>query len=150
MTEVGDNFDKLANSWQGRVMTTLRINATEVGHLGLYRLAAAILNVDRGKVPRIEGPATVRGTGQHDQATGLEIGNMFVTVVTENPYHGYAGKRSNVFLMTTLLYRDTFRRLADLLKFTDADRVELFTELSKFIGKDDRVRTDLGGNIKEI
>lgn len=40
--------------------------------------------------------------------------------------------------LTVIQVRDEFRRLADALKFTDAERIDMTTRLQKWLGKDER------------
>ena len=136
-------------SWRTRLLVHLEALAHATGSKAHWRLGCAILNLERDKVPRIEGPAEIETTGEFDKNTGLEIGRMFVTVISTGS-HGYHEKHTHQFLMTTLRFRDEFRRMADAIKCTDAERLELFAELQKFIGRDHRANPDLGGNIKEI
>ena len=135
-------------SWQTRVLVHLDALAHHLGNKAHWRLFCAVMNLERDKVPRFEGPCEVRKSGEFDKATGLEIGNMFCDVIIENGLH--AERHSKQFLMTTLRYRDEFRKIADACKLNDEERKELFTELVKFIGKDERVKTYLGGNLEEI
>ena len=44
-----------------------------------------------------------------------------------------------------LQFRDRFRHLADALDLSDADRIAMFDELKKFIVRDERVVSNLGG-----
>jgi len=136
-------------TWQTRVTM---IAGTAMSNVPLLLLTAVLTPALCTRMdPHFQGPVEIKKTGRFDLATGLEIGRVFCTELKlERRLVGRYWAMTQKYIGTTLEFRDMFRRLADAAKLTDAERIEFFTEIGKFIGKDERVRTSLGGNLEEI
>lgn len=102
------------NTWQYKAIVVTRGNQTLIGTICIYLAGRYAKN---GRC--ILGPANIDEDG--------------LTWVMMRNQHGEIGQVCLGFITDI---RDDFRRLADHLKVDDAERIELFHELRKFIDVD--------------
>lgn len=114
--------ERLNQGWQRRAIVALHGNRS---------LPGTILIAALQKSARADGSPRCPSFGRTAEITPL--GNIISKYV--NPHGIYQGVQ---IVCTIKEYIDTFRKLADRLKFTDEERTELFKELRQWIAKDYR------------
>lgn len=117
-------MDKTLNGWYARAIRETKGNQTQLGCLVIA------LGVEEPKNPP---RFSTRG------ATILPSGQFIVTAQIPTGYMGLTRSLGPVEDVVTAL-----RNLADRLKLTDADRIELFDELRKFVRHDFRPEDQRG------
>lgn len=150
MSQLNEMLQRLLDqkAWQTRLVVYAAQHAEGTGNKAFMRMVCMIMNIERDKVPRMEGPITIEKSGEFDKATGTEIGNMFVDVIVRGV--GAEHRHKHQYLMDTIQFRDILRRTADRIGCTDAERNAMHEHWMKCVGRDHRVVTNLGGNVKEI
>lgn len=114
------------NSWPYKAVLALRGNQT---------IAGCILLSVIGKQPK--NPPYIDTT-----ATVDEQGMVWVGMRRKPRFFGLIGDYGLVCIGSIIDVRDEFRRLADHLKLDDAERIELFDELRKWVAVDLRADHD--------
>jgi hypothetical protein len=102
------------------------VNAT-LPATGLGMMLRAVIGTGRGWLPRL--------------GLAAQIGEDGVVRCNFWDQNGFFIEADNLPL-TAPEIRDSFRRLADQLKLSDADRLDMFTRLAKWLGDDRRSRKD--------
>ena len=109
-------------TWQYRIIETTRGNQSQLGCVVL-----AVLGKSASNPPKITGSATIKTDGQ--------------------VYANFTGSdcvaRQGVHICSVEDLQRNFSGLADHLKLSDEERVEMFGEVKKWIWKDERANTTL-------
>jgi len=107
--------------WQDRALERLRGNATIPGAILLAVLGRATTPPRLGRQAKIN-----------------HLGIVITSITTKS--HGW---NANIPICHKDDMIGAFRKLCDVLKFTDADRIELFKELRMWIERDDSAPYDI-------
>lgn len=136
----------LGRGWRERAIIETRGNQTELG-----AVLIAVLGKAPDNPPRIVGLGRITKDGlliasfQHKDGhvTFWNVNRPWLDDEGKQPNPRYVAGENPVCFGKVGDVTDAFRRLADRLQLSDAERVEMLGEFRKWIAKDDREHHEL-------